>query len=168
MPGYNRSALIGRGRRFATGQRYALVGQQGPQGGAPPRGFNPTTYLVEPSQADAARRLILSFALDGIVAGANATITQQPQTVFRPERLIIPASIAPNFDIVDIIIGNRRQSAATNAANGSVYSEVAIGTGLLLDTAQPGVQVQLVITNTSAVTRNFRATFLGASVVGSP
>ena len=158
------------GSRFAVGHgaRSNIVGQGTTMPGSGRGGFSPTIYEIDESNANAARRLPLGFGTTTIAAGASATVTASPQVLFRGERLVIPSSIAPSVRVNDIIIGNRTQTAAAGAVNGSTYSEVAVGTGLLLDTAQPGIDVQLLVTNTSADAISFSAVLLGAAVVGSP
>ena len=155
------------GRANLIGNRSMLVGAGA---GAPrnlPRGA--TVYEVDESYASAARRLPLGFATaSAVAAGATVTVTGSPQTLFRPERLIVPSSIAPFFEISDIVIGNVTQSAAAGRVSATTYSEVAVGVGLLFDTAQPGVDIQILVTNTGAEALTFRCVMIGAAVVGAP
>jgi hypothetical protein len=148
-----------------TFQRDMLIGRDGYP---VPQGFSPTVFQVAQSRANAARRYQLNFVQNNVASGAQVTLQARPQVLFRPERLIVPSQIAPNFEIVDLLIGNRTQLVATANTSAEVFSEVAIGTGLLLDTAQPGIDVILVIQNVVGTTEDFRATFLGAVVSGAP
>jgi len=144
--------------------RTALIGNR------PPRGLPPgaTVYEVDTSEASAARRLHLGFYEPTIAAGAQVTVPAAPQVIFRPERIIIPSTIAGAVSINNIIIGNRSQLASANQFPGQSLSEVAIGTGMLLDTSQPGVDIQLIVTNISASPIVFEATMIGAVVASAP
>ncbi len=166
-----RSSIIGRrsiiGQRVAVGRRARMaVGQ----GGAPNpfAGFDPTVYNVEQSAASAARRVTQGFFQAAVAAGGQATIQANPQYEFRPDRLIVPSPIAPFFTLDNFIIGNRPQNVAANPASCECFTEDAVGVGLLCDTAQPGVLVQLVVTNISGGPLDFRATIFGAAIFGTP
>lgn len=62
-------------------------------------GKKPTSSGVQP----------IGFFQAGIAAGTQATITTQPQTWFKPQRLVVPDSIGPFFTIDNIVIGNISQ-----------------------------------------------------------
>ena len=111
------------------------------------------------------RRQYLPIASSSIAAGASATITVAPQTLFRGRRLSVPAAIAPSFLIDDLKVGNVSQGAAA----GSVPAEsfVANATGednIQMDTASPGKTISINVTNTSGGALTFRATLFGDSV----
>lgn len=81
-------------------------------------------------------------------SGSSATVTSQPQTVFRCERLIVPTSIAPSVLIVDVKIGNRSQLNNSTNLPGAVFAENAVGVSLRWDTAQISQVIAITATNT--------------------
>lgn len=128
------------------------------------QGVDPRVYAMQNQCPTEARRYTLSFQ-QTIAAGATVDVIRFPQVVFRGERLFVPSTIAPNFDIVSITIGNRPQFAAAGATPAEIFSEVSINNELGLDTAQPGVQVILQVTNRDAQeAQEFRAVIIGAVV----
>ncbi len=141
-----------------------------PSGGMPVgQGFDPTVYEVDETMGGAARRWTLSFVSLAVPANGQVTVQTNPQHLFRPERLVIPASIGVNFTVDQILIGNRPQSVAAGALPGETFSQVAVGVGALFDSVEPGVLVSLQVTNIDPVNpHNFRATFFGATIVGTP
>lgn len=159
-----RMAIGGWPRQSIIGQRMA-IGQAGP---SPFAGYNPTVFNIQENAVSAARRVTLGFTELAIPAGANRTVTALPQLLFRPDRLIIGSDIAAWFTIQGLIIGNRPQQVAAGSSHGLVWAENGVGTGILCDTAEPGIQVQLLVTNISAAARDFRAALFGAAVTGAP
>lgn len=180
-----RANLIGQlmavGRAQRAGYGYPIVGAAdpmaangycGPEPGPcmPPapatlvqNGVDPRVYAMQNQCPTEARRYTLSFS-QTIAGGATVDVIRFPQVVFRGERLFVPSTIAPNFDIVSITIGNRPQFAAAGATPAEIFSEVSINNELGLDTAQPGVQVILQVTNRDAEEQEFRAVIIGAVV----
>lgn len=129
------------------------------------QGIDPKGYGVTGMCSPKARYFPLGFAQDGVAAGATVVVTQSPQQMFRGERLVIPSNIGIFFDVVDITIGNKPQLVATGANSGVVFSEVATdGIKMNLDTAQPGIDILLRVTNTSQEEQDFRATLYGAVI----
>lgn len=134
------------------------------QAGRPvPRG--PNTRTVNQRGYSKAREYPLGFSSNGTVAaGATVVITAQPQTMFRPKRLVIPSSVAPSFSIQDIKIGNQSQLVASGAIPGALYSELAVGASQRYDTANPGILISLTVTNNSAGPLLFNAAMVGDSI----
>ena len=126
-------------------------------------GVDPRVYAVQDQCPTEARRYTLSFT-QTIPAGLTQDVTRFPQVVFRGERLFVPSTIGANFDIVSITIGNRPQFAAAGSMPAEIFSEVSINNELGLDTAQPGVQVILQVSNRTAQDQEFRAVIIGAVI----
>jgi len=99
-----------------------------------------------------------------VPGGATRTIIRQPQVIFRGERLIVPSDIAGQFLIVDIIVGQRSQFAATGSAPARTYQENAVGSRLALDTAQISQNLVLRVENIGSTDQRFVASMIGTIV----
>ncbi len=98
-------------------------------------------------------------------AGGSGTATASPQVTFRPETLIVTSDIASFFTIDDIIIGKNSQSVSAEPLPAAMFTEVAVNTGLNLDTANLGTQMALRFTNVDTVDpHTFRASLVGTAV----
>lgn len=113
-----------------------------------------------------ARRLILPMASTGTVAaGASVTITSRPQTIaFKPQRIIIPSTVAPDFIITDIKVGNKSQFVQS----GEISAESFVPNNgdpleMDFDTVQTSQDFVMQIQNISGAARTFRATIVGRS-----
>lgn len=99
-----------------------------------------------------------------VAAATQATIITQPQTWFKPMRLVIPGSIAPFFTVDNIIIGNKSQFPSAAPLPAETFIPEAEAVVLDLATVDPAINLTLVVTNTSGVPQMFRATFVGKQV----
>ena len=99
-----------------------------------------------------------------VAAGAQVLITTQPQTWFKPMRLVIPGSIAPFFTVDNIIVGNKSQFPSPIALPGETFIPEAEAVVLDLATVDPAINLTLAVTNISGVPLIFRATFVGKQV----
>ena len=106
----------------------------------------------------------IGFNQAGVAAGTQATITTQPQTWFKPMRLIVGESIAPFFTIDNIICGNKSQLPAATSLPAEAFIPQAQAVVLDLDTVNPALNLTLLCTNISGVAQNFRAMFVGKEV----
>lgn len=121
--------------------------------------------LLKETQPDRARRFPLGFASAGTIApGIQATITSQPQVLFRGERLIVPSDVAGDFTIDDCKVGKDSQFVAAGPIPARTLQENAWGVDFQLDTAQVSQFIQLIVTNISGAARQFRATLIGSAV----
>ena len=99
-----------------------------------------------------------------VAAGATAIITTRPQVVFRPDRLVVPASIASSFLINDLRIGKNSQFVSATALPAEVFTQGAFGVRLKMDTAQIAQDITLNVTNTSAGALRFTAALIGPAI----
>lgn len=106
----------------------------------------------------------IGFNFAGLTSGTQAIITTQPQTWFKPMRLIVGESIAPFFTIDNIICGNKSQLPAATSLPAEAFIPQAQAVVLDLDTVNPALNLTLLCTNISGVTQNFRAMFVGKEV----
>ena len=99
-----------------------------------------------------------------IPALGSAIITANPQTLFRAKRLSVPGSIASDFTIDDIKVGNRSMLPAVGSIPAETFSNLSVGVRLKLTTAQVTMQISLSVTNISGAPTRFRATMIGDAV----
>ena len=110
------------------------------------------------------REYPLGFPETSILAGDTANVVTFPQIPFRGERLVIPSDIAGLFAIDDIKVGKNSQLVASGPLPARAFSEVSVGVGLHLDTAQVSQQITLVVRNISGQTAVFRGMLIGRAV----
>lgn len=110
---------------------------------------------------DRRRRYPLGVVPTTITSGDTATIPTTPQNLFRPERLVIPSDIAFDIGVMDVKVGNQSQFVETSEVPGSLFSEVAINTGVTFDTAEIGNQISVALRNKSLADVEFTAGFVG-------
>ena len=99
-----------------------------------------------------------------IAAGATATLTQRPQIIFRPERIVVPAAVAAFFQIVDVKVGKDSQLVSAGAIPAATFAETAFGVRLKMDTCQISQDLILIVTNIDVAARRFLASMIGESV----
>jgi hypothetical protein len=119
---------------------------------APPGGgiaYGGAPAVVERPLRDM-REFPLGFFQSGISAIMGAIdVISRPQIVFRGERLVVPSSIASDFALIDIKVGNRSQLANSTALPAQVFQENAVGVRLALDTAVVAQDIALIVENVS-------------------
>lgn len=129
------------------------------------RSFAPRTIDVQSRAARAPRRLALNFRSLAVPIGTTTDLSTRPQLPFRPERLFVQSDIAGNFEIVDIIIGNRSQFAQATPMSARIAAETSFGFDLHMDTAMVAMDVVLRIANITGAPSDFRATIAGTSAI---
>lgn len=122
------------------------------------------SQIMAPRKPSGAGVQPIGFFQAGIAAGTQAVITTQPQTWFKPMRLVVPGSIAPFFTIDNLIIGNKSQFPSPVALPAETFIPEAQAVVMELDTVNPALNLTVVCTNISGVAQNFRATFVGKEV----
>lgn len=110
---------------------------------------------------DRRRRYPLGVVPTSISAGDTEVIPTTPQNLFRPERLVVPSDIAFDVGITDVKVGNQSQFVETSEVPGTLFSEVAINTGVTFDTAEIGNQISISVRNKSLSDVEFTAGFVG-------
>jgi hypothetical protein len=151
-PGRKKKAA---GRQRALMQaRAAAMAQRRVQEGAILRDLNPTK----------SREYILGFDSTAVPGSTSANITKRPQTIFRPERVVVPAAVGVDFQMVDIKVGKNSQFSASGEVPAVVFAETSFGVRLKMDTAQVSMDVTLSVRNTNVNLRNFTAAIIGPAV----
>jgi hypothetical protein len=99
-----------------------------------------------------------------VAAGATVRFVAFPQGLFIGERLIVPSTIGPYFNIVDFRIANKPQTMASGEVPADMYSEVSTLDTMKYDQAYPGIQVVLTARNKSAISQTFQCSLSGWAI----
>lgn len=103
-----------------------------------------------------------------IAAGATAILTFNASMLFRPTRLMIGPTVAPNWVIEDIKVAADSLFLQTGPVPGEVYLPNGVGASALKRrTAQPGTPVQVTVTNIDVAPHRFRGAMFGAAADAS-
>ena len=116
---------------------------------------------VPPRQS---REYALGLGSTSVAGNSSANINVQPQVIFRPERLVVPSNLAIDFLITDIKVGKNSQLVSTGALPAVMFTEVAFGVRLKMDTAQISMFVTVSVTNQNPAARNFQGGIVGPAV----
>lgn len=121
--------------------------------------------LVRKEPPTQARHFPLGFdsGVD-IAAAALANINQQPQLVFRPERIVVAGAIAPSFLLTDLRVGKNSQFVSAGAVPAETFSNLSQGVALKMDTAQVSQLIVMSVQNISASPARFIASLLGTAL----
>jgi hypothetical protein len=103
----------------------------------------------------------IGFTSLAVAPGTTVDIPSRPQELFRGTRLVIPSSIAASVVVEDIKVGRSSQFVASGAQPGEAFKDTATGDNVSLDTARPGMDITLKITNVGGTAVDFRATLFG-------
>ncbi len=124
--------------------------------------------LLRQAYPSKARKQVLGMVSSGTIAAAGtATITARPQTyAFKPERIVIPATVGPDFTIQDIKVGNISQLVQSGDLPAEAFSQTSFGVEMDMDTVQTSQDFIMQVTNISGGARTFRAMILGRSANG--
>ena len=112
----------------------------------------------------AAREYALGLGSTSVAGNSSANINVQPQVIFRPERLVVPSNLAVDFLITDIKVGKNSQLVSTGALPAVMFTEVAFGVRLKMDTCQISMFVTISVTNQNPAARNFQGGIVGPAV----
>lgn len=119
--------------------------------------------LIRQQSPTKARRLVLGMvSTSAIAAGSLATITARPQSIaFKPQRIVIPSTIAPDFIISDVKVGNKSQLVQSGELPGEAFSPDLVDGEMEMDTVQTSQDFVMVVQNISGASRTFRAAVYG-------
>lgn len=121
--------------------------------------------LLRKTEPTKSREFPIGFdSVNTIAAGAAATLTQRPQIVFRPERIVVPAAVAAFFQITDVKVGKNSQFVSAGAVPAATFAETAFGVRLKMDTCQISQDLIIDVTNIDVAARRFLASMIGESV----
>lgn len=114
------------------------------------------------------RLLLIGFdSVAAVAAGASAIITQRPQVLFQPSRVVIPSTLGGFFIVNDLKIGKNSQFTASGSVSALTFSELAVGVALAMDAAQIAQDIVISVTNIDVAAHRFLATMIGESCEGA-
>jgi len=116
---------------------------------------------VSPTKA---REYVIGFGVTSVAGSGTANVTQRPQVLFRPERIVIPSNVALDFMLSDVKVGKNSQFTANAEVPAVVFTETSFGVRLKMDTCQISMDITIGVRNTSANARNFTAAIVGPAV----
>jgi hypothetical protein len=114
--------------------------------------------------SETSKEYALGLGFTAVAGKSSANINVQPQVAFRPERLVIPASIAEDFLITDIKVGKNSQLVSTGAIPAAAFTHRSESNRMKMDTAQISMFVTISVTNISNEAKNFQGVIFGPSV----
>jgi len=123
--------------------------------------------VFDQQKPGAARRLVLGMASTGqVAAGALSAITARPQNLaFKPQRIVIPATIAPDFLIADIKVGNVSQMVQSGTLPAEAFTQGLFDGMMEMDTVQTSQDFVLQVQNIAGAARTFNAAVYGLALL---
>lgn len=123
----------------------------------------PLAYREQPPTKG--RQLVLGFDSAVTIAAAGTLgVSSNPQQVFAPERIAVPATLAPNFLINSLTIGTAIQFLNATGVQAETFGTTAPDVRLKMDTAQINSVITFNVTNLSGGALRFFASLIGPSV----
>lgn len=134
----------------------------------PPAGYAPQAPQVVRAEPGPIREVVQGLLSASVAAGAQATVTFNVSMVFRPSRLMVGPTIAPNFAIIDIKVGPDSLFLAAGAVPGEAFLPGSVGASALKRrTAAPGTPINVVVENIDGAAHVFRGALFGEGVDSS-
>ena len=151
------SEILGDDDYDVVGAARRMVSRQG----------RPNGVAVQQKEPTRGRELVLGFdsGAGTVAAAGTQAVNSSPQQVFRPERIAIPATLAPNFLINGLTIGTAMQFLNATGVHGETFGTTAPDVRLRMDTAQINSVISFNVTNLSAAIVRFFASLIGSSVL---
>lgn len=113
---------------------------------------------IRQTQPSKLQRLALGLGVTAVAATSSAVVTVTPQVPFKLERLI---SQSTGLLINDVKVGTNSQFVGAGSIPIEIFGRDAIGVGLKGDTAVPGVDIALYVSNPTAGSLNLSGAYLG-------
>lgn len=115
-----------------------------------------------PAPAMAANaRMPLGLGVTAVATLTSAIITTTPQVPFRIERFISPST---GLQVTDIKVGINSQFVGSGSIPIEVFARDAVGVALKGDTAVPGVDIALSVSNPTGGSLNATGAYIGYAV----
>ena len=123
--------------------------------------------VVKEQAPTQSRELPLGFdSVTDVTKATSAKITARPQVTFRPDRFVVAAAIAEFFLIDDLKIGKNSQLTSGDSIPAEAFSNLSVGVGMKMDTANVGIDIVLSVTNIdAAVDHRFNGVLIGPAVM---
>lgn len=104
------------------------------------------------------QRLALGIGVTTVAATSSAVVTVTPQVPFKLERFV---SQSTTLSVNDIKVGTVSQFVGAGSIPVEIFARDAIGVGLKGDTAVPGVDIALYVSNGSGAPVSLSGAYLG-------
>jgi hypothetical protein len=104
------------------------------------------------------QRLALGIGITSVAATSSAVVTVTPQVPFKLERFI---SQSTGLTVNDVKVGTNSQFVGAGSIPVEIFARDAIGVGLKGDTAVPGVDIALYVSNPSGGALTLSGAYLG-------
>lgn len=161
------SALKKKSRRKRSRSRRRGQQRQAVQQALVSRGTmaGPRPVVAVPSFPSKGRYWPLGFdSVVTIAAGASAVIESSPQVEFRPERLVVPDSIAGSFLIQDLKVGKNSQFISNDPIPAEAFQTDATNVVLRMDSAKISQIISITVNNISGAAARFFASLMGPAI----
>lgn len=113
-------------------------------------------------QPDRMRRLILGIGSTSIAATSSAVVTVTPQVPFRLERF---TTKVVGLQVSDIKVGTQSQFVGAGSVPIEVFAPDSTNADLKGDTAVPGVDIALLVSNPGSAAVTLTGAYLGTAAV---
>lgn len=122
--------------------------------------------VVRRQQPTTARELPLGFdSVTNVTKATSARITSRPQKTFRPDRLVVANAIAGFFLIDSLQVGTDNMLVSADSIPAEAFSNLSVGVGLKMATANIGIDITLSVTNIDAAAdHRFNGMLIGPAV----
>jgi hypothetical protein len=104
------------------------------------------------------QRLVLGIGVTAVAATSSAVVTVTPQVPFKIERFVTQST---GLTINDVKVGTNSQFVGAGSIPVEIFARDAVGVGLRGDTAVPGVDIALYVSNASGGSLNLAGAYLG-------
>lgn len=121
----------------------------------------PTRGVFRPVQPKRLSDLPLPINPEVVPAGGDRLFALQPQLPFKPYRLSIPSVISGGLFIEDVKVGNASQFVAAGAIPVECFDTDATNVSLKGDTAVPGVDIIITVSNPTGEDKFFTGMIVG-------
>lgn len=95
--------------------------------------------------------LQLPLGRQTVAASTSAEFSNTPQVPFRPSSLVISATSITGLTVDNILVGKNGQFTASGAMPAAAFGADSTFKGMKYDTARPGINVVVQVTDVSAV-----------------
>ena len=143
--------------------RGALAKARGGQGAPRMPGLVGNQKLLN-DNASIARRQMAPMPLTMVPAKNTVTVTIRPQRPIRAERLVLDGQAINGLFVTDFLVGAEPQFVNSGAVPASVFSPSGFNMELRGNTAQPGIDITLVLQNTTGAPIVIGGMLLGTSL----
>jgi len=121
--------------------------------------------IVQRVPLSKARQWQLPFGPEKIAPGARLSITQQPQCMFRGEKIIVTGETDGLF-IENIFVGPQAQMpTAGSGISALFFTSESLDNDIVMDTAQPALSITMAVGNRSQKERTFAAVLFGKAIL---